>query len=151
MKKIVITSTILMSLIWFSLTSLMNSVKADEYNTAVIANVVTQTIQGNNVQTQKLMEQELERIGHQYAIQMISVFQQYLPVILEGALTDMRLKADTALVNGEPVSTKDITEDAQKGSWWSKQKKGTKIAIIGGGALAIGLGVFAFIKSRNKK
>jgi hypothetical protein len=64
MKKIVITSTILMSLIWFSLTSLMNSVKADEYNTAVIANVVTQTIQGNNVQTQKLMEQELERIGH---------------------------------------------------------------------------------------
>jgi|TARA_R110000744_G_scaffold232318_2_gene350395 hypothetical protein len=64
---------------------------------------------------------------------------------------NMRLKADTALVNGEPVSTKDITEDAQKGSWWSKQKKGTKIAIIGGGALAIGLGVFAFIKSRNKK
>ena len=107
MKKIVITSTILMSLIWFSLTSLMNSVKADEYNTAVVANVVTQTIQGNNVQTQKLMEQELERVGHLYAIQMISVFQQYLPAILDGALTDMKLKADKeykcALLKGSKI------------------------------------------------
>jgi hypothetical protein len=38
---------------------------------------------------------------------MISVFQQYLPAILEGALTDMRLKADKeykcALLKGSKI------------------------------------------------
>jgi hypothetical protein len=57
---------------------------------------------------------------------------------------NMRLKADSSIATGKPV-------DVKEGSWWSKQKKGTKIAIIGGGMLAIGLGVFAFIKSRKKK
>ena len=60
---------------------------------------------------------------------------------------NMRLKADSSIATGKPVDVKDVKE----GSWWSKQKKGTKIAIIGGGTLAIGLGVFAFIKSKNKK
>lgn len=60
---------------------------------------------------------------------------------------NMRLKADSSIATGKPVDVKDVKE----GSWWSKQKKGTKIAIIGGGALAIGLGVFAFIKARKKK
>lgn len=60
---------------------------------------------------------------------------------------NMRVKADSSIATGRPVDVKDVKE----GSWWSKQKKGTKIAIIGGGALAIGLGVFAFIKSRKKK
>ena len=60
---------------------------------------------------------------------------------------NMRVKADSSIATGKPVDVKDLKE----GSWWSKQKKGTKIAIIGGGALAIGLGVFAFIKARKKK
>jgi hypothetical protein len=60
---------------------------------------------------------------------------------------NMRVKADSSIATGRPVDVKDVKE----GSWWSKQKKGTKIAIIGGGALAIGLGVFAFIKARKKK
>lgn len=57
---------------------------------------------------------------------------------------NMRVKADSSIATGKPV-------DVKEGSWWGTQKKGTKIAIIGGGALAIGLGVFAFIKARKKK
>ncbi len=63
---------------------------------------------------------------------------------------NMRVKADSSIATGKPVDVKDV-KDLKEGSWWSKQKKGTKIAIIGGGALAIGLGVFAFIKARKKK
>jgi len=107
MKKYLITSTILLSLIWFGLTSLMNSVKADEYNTAVIGHVITQTIQGNDMQKQKLMEQELQRVGHLYAIQMLGIFQKYLPSLIDSAIADLRLKADKdykcALLKGTTI------------------------------------------------
>lgn len=86
--------TVLAITVYYLLSVTMNSVKADEYNTAVLGHVVTQKIQGNDVQMQKLMEQELQRVGNLYAIQMIGIFQKYLPTILDGALTEMRLKAD---------------------------------------------------------
>jgi len=94
MKKYLITITIILATLWFSLTTLMNSVMANEYNKAVIANVIQNKVNGTNVDVSKLMEQELEKIAHQFALESLTVIQQYLPTILEGVLTEMRLKAD---------------------------------------------------------
>ena len=40
------------------------------------------------------MEKELEAIAHKFMIDSISVLQMYLPAILDGILTEMRLQAD---------------------------------------------------------
>jgi len=107
MKKTLITTTIILATLWFSLTSFMNSVKADDYNKAVIGHVIQSQVNGTNVDVSKLMEQELEKIAHQFALESLSVIQQYLPTILDGVLAEMRMKADKeykcALLEGTKI------------------------------------------------
>lgn len=72
----------------------MNSLKASEYNTAVIGHVITQKITGQPIDTSKLMEQELARAAHLFAIDSINILQKYLPTILDKMAADLRLEAD---------------------------------------------------------
>ena len=94
MKKYLITLTIILATMWFSLTSLMTSVKADDYTKAVIGHVIQTKVNGIDVDTQKLLEYEMSKLGHQFALESIQIIQTYLPTILEGLLVEMRLKAD---------------------------------------------------------
>ena len=73
---------------------LVKPAKADDYTKAVIGHVVTQKVTGGNIDSSKLMEQELEKLAHKYAIDMISVLQVYLPAVLDGIAADLRMKAD---------------------------------------------------------
>ena len=107
MKKYLITITIILTTLWFSLTTLMNSVMANEYNKAVLGHVIQSKANGTNVDVSKLMEQELEKVAHQFALESITIIQQYLPTILDGVLAEMRLKADKeykcALLKGSKI------------------------------------------------
>jgi len=107
MKKYLITLAIILATLWFSLTSFMNSVMANEYNKAVVANVIQNKVNGTNVDVSSLMEQELEKLAHQFALESITILQAYLPAILEGVAADMRLKADKeykcALLEGSNI------------------------------------------------
>ena len=94
MKKYLITLTIILATMWFTLTSLMTSVKADDYNTAVIGHIIQTKVQGVDVDTQKLLEYEMSKLGHQFALESIQIIQAYLPAILDGILAEMRLQAD---------------------------------------------------------
>ena len=94
MKKYLITLAIILATLWFSLTSFMNSVMANDYNKAVIGHVIQSKVNGTNVDISKLMESELEGLAHQFAIESITILQKYLPSILDGIAADMRLKAD---------------------------------------------------------
>ena len=94
MKKYLITLTIILATMWFSLTSLMTSVKADDYTEAVIGHVIQTKIQGVDIDTQKLLEYEMSKLGHQFALESIQIIQAYLPAILDSLLAEMRLKAD---------------------------------------------------------
>ena len=85
---------IIFATLWFTLTSFMKSVNANEYTEAVIGHVIQSKVNGNSVDTQKLLESELQRIGHQFAIQMTGVLQQYLPIIMDQAMTALRLELD---------------------------------------------------------
>ena len=107
MRKFLITISIILTTLWFSLTSFLNSVKANEYNEAVLGHIVQSTVNGTNVDTSKLLEYEMQKLAHQFAIESVSILQQYLPVILDGVMTDLRLKADKeykcALLEGSKI------------------------------------------------
>ena len=85
------TVLIVNGLLWFGLSSLA---KANDYNTAVIGHVVSETIKGTDIDHTALLEAEMSKIAHQFAIQMAFVMQKHLPQILEGLAADIRLKAD---------------------------------------------------------
>ena len=95
MRKFLITTSILLTALWLILTSFANSVLANDYNKAVIGHIVQTKINGTNVDSSKLLEQEMEKLAHQFAIESITILQAYLPQILEGIAADLRLKADT--------------------------------------------------------
>ena len=94
MKKFLIFLTILAISLYGFLTCTMNSLKASEYNTAVIGHVITQKVTGQPIDTSKLMEQELARAAHLFAIDSIIILQKYLPAILDKMAADLRLEAD---------------------------------------------------------
>jgi hypothetical protein len=94
MKKFLIFITILAISLYGFLTCTMNSLKASEYNTAVIGHVIPQKVTGQPIDTSKLMEQELARAAHLFAIDSISILQKYLPAILDKMAADLRLEAD---------------------------------------------------------
>jgi hypothetical protein len=102
MRKFLITIVLLNSIIWFGLSSL---VKADDYNTAVIGHVISETIKNTDIDTSYIIEQELEKLAHKFVIDSIYIIQAYLPEILDGVVTDLKLKTDQKykeeLLNGE--------------------------------------------------
>ena len=90
MKKFIITILIVNGLIW----SLLSGVKADDYNKAVIGHIIQTKVNGTDIDVNALMTYELEKLAHKYSIEMVSILQAYLPAILDGVMTDLRLQAD---------------------------------------------------------
>ena len=96
-------------LIWGFNTANANA--GEDYNKAVIGHVIQSKVNGTNVDVSKLMEGELEKLAHQFAIESISILQAYLPAILDGVAADLRLKADKeykcALLEGSKIEDKE--------------------------------------------
>ena len=74
--------------LWFS-----SAANANDYNKAVTGHVITQTIQGNSVDT-SVFEAELQRIAHMFSLEMISAFEKHLPSILDSISAELRAKSD---------------------------------------------------------
>ena len=91
MKKLIL----ILAVLWFGLNAFAKSVQADEYNTAVIGHVITQKIQGNNVDT-SVLEAEMSKLAYQFSLQMVDVLEKHLPYILEGIAQEIRMKSDSA-------------------------------------------------------
>ena len=71
-----------------------NTANANEYNEAVIGNIIQNKVNGTNVDVSNIMEQELEKIAHKFALESIDILKQYLPVVLDGVLTELKMEAD---------------------------------------------------------
>jgi len=72
-----------------------HQVKASEaYYEAVIGHIAQSKLNGTNIDEGYLMEAELKRLSHQFAIESISILQKYLPSILDGVASEMRLQSD---------------------------------------------------------
>ena len=89
MKKMIF----LLAILWLGLTAFQNSVKADEYNKAVVAHVIKENISGNGVDM-SVLEAEMAKIAYQFSLEMTSVLEKHLPSILESIANELRMKAD---------------------------------------------------------
>ena len=91
MKKFFATIIILNTLLLVSLSSV---VKADEKTSAIIGHIITQAIQGNDMDHAEVMGNELASIMHKYSIEMTTVLLQYMPSILDSISAQLRQELD---------------------------------------------------------
>ena len=91
MKKFFATIIILNTLLLVSLSSVA---KADDKTSAIIGHVITQAIQGNEMDHAEVMGNELASIVHKYSIEMTTVLLQYMPSILDSISAQLRLELD---------------------------------------------------------
>ena len=89
MKKLIL----ILAVLWLGLSAFANSVKADEYNKAVVAHVIKENISGNGVDM-SVLEAEMAKIAYQFSLEMTSVLEKHLPSILESIANELRMKAD---------------------------------------------------------
>jgi len=91
MKKFIATVLIINGLIWFGLSSI---VKADDKNTAIIGHIITQVIQNNEMDHAEVLTNEIEKLIHQFSIEMTEVILQNLPNILDSISAQLRQELD---------------------------------------------------------
>lgn len=84
----------LLTIVFGGILLLTSNAKANDYNTAVIGHVITQKIQGTNINTTAILESEIQRLTYNFAIELINTMQIHMPAILEGIAADMRQQAD---------------------------------------------------------
>ena len=90
MKKLIFIFAVL----WLGLSAFANSVKADTKIEAIIGHVITQAIQGNDMDHAEVMGNELKLLMHKYSIEMTHVLLQHMPNILDSISAQLRLELD---------------------------------------------------------
>ena len=90
MKKLILICTIL----WFSLNAFANSVKADDKTEATVGHVITQVIQGNDMDHAEVMGNEIAALMHKFTIEMTGVLLQNMPNILDSISAQLRQELD---------------------------------------------------------
>jgi len=94
-KKLILVNILFAGMLWvFSSLANADEKKISDYNTAVIGHVIQSTVNGTNVDHAKLLESEIQRLGHQFAIEMTGVLQEYLPYLMDNLMTQLRLDLD---------------------------------------------------------
>ena len=91
MNKFFATIIILNTLLFVSLSSVT---KADDKTSAIIGHVITQVIQGNDMDHAEVMGNELASIIHKYSIEMTTVLLQHMPSILDSISAQLRQELD---------------------------------------------------------
>jgi len=91
MKKFFATIIILNTLLFVGLSSVA---KADDKTSAIIGHVITQAIQGNDMDHAEVMTNELNALMHKFSIEMTDVLLQYMPSILDSISAQLRLELD---------------------------------------------------------
>ena len=91
MKKFFAIIIILNSLLFVGLSSVA---KADDKTSAIIGHVITQTIQGNEMDHAEVMTNELAALMHKFSIEITSVLLQNMPNILDSISAQLRLELD---------------------------------------------------------
>ena len=91
MKKFLAIIIILNSLLFVGLSSVA---KADDKTSAIIGHVITQAIQGNEMNHAEVMTNELAALMHKFSIEITSVLLQNMPNILDSISAQLRLELD---------------------------------------------------------
>ena len=90
MKKLVLIFFAVYLASW----SVVSCAKADDYNTAVVGHVITQKVQGNNVDM-SVFEAELQKMFAIFALQVADHMEKNLPMIMETITAQLRQDIDS--------------------------------------------------------
>ena len=90
MKKLILIGVIL----WLSLNAFANSVKAETKTEAIIGHVITQAIQGNDMDHTEVLTNELNTLMHQFSIDIMETLLQNMPNILDSISAQLRQELD---------------------------------------------------------
>ena len=90
MKKLIF----LLAVLWLGLSAFANSVKADTKTEAIIGHVITQAIQGNDMDHTEVLTNELNALMHQFSIDIMETLLQNMPNILDSISAQLRQELD---------------------------------------------------------
>ena len=90
MKKLLL----LFILLWLGLNAFANSVKAETKTETIIGHVITQTIQGNDMDHTEVLTNELNALMHQFSIDIMETLLQNMPNILDSISAQLRQELD---------------------------------------------------------
>ena len=68
--------------------------KADTKSEAIVGHVITQVIQGNDMDHAEVMTNELAALMHKFSIEITSALLQNMPNILDSISAELRAQAD---------------------------------------------------------
>lgn len=74
--------------------SIFNALKADERVINTTGHIIVETVKGTDIDQMKVLESELEHLGHKFALEFIPIIEAYLPYIMDRMMTDLRLSLD---------------------------------------------------------
>ena len=90
MKKLIF----LLAVLWLGLSAFADSVKADTKKEAIIGHVITQAIQGNDMDHAEVFSNEMNNLIHQFSLDMIEIITKNMPNILDSISAELRKQAD---------------------------------------------------------
>ena len=90
MKKLIF----LLAVLWLGLSAFANSVKADTKTEAIIGHVITQAIQGNDMDHAEVFSNEMNNLIHQFSLDMIEIIAKNMSNILDSISAELRKQAD---------------------------------------------------------
>ena len=90
MKKILFIGLV----VWLSLNAFANSVKADTKTETIVGHVITQVIQGNEMDHSEVLTNELNALMHQFSIDIMETLLQNMPNILDSISAQLRQEID---------------------------------------------------------
>ena len=90
MKKLLL----LLVILWLGLSAFANSVKAETKTEAIIGHVITQAIQGNDMDHAEVFSNEMNNLIHQFSLDMIEIITKNMPNILDSISAELRKQAD---------------------------------------------------------
>ena len=67
---------------------------SDEKTETIVGHVITQAIQGNDMDHAEVMSNELAALMHKFSIEMTTVLLQNMPNILDSISAQLRLELD---------------------------------------------------------
>ena len=91
MKKFFATIIILNTLLFVGLSSVA---KADDKTSAIVGHVITQAIQGNDMDHTEVFTNELNSLIHTFSIDMINIIMEHMPNILDSISAELRQELD---------------------------------------------------------
>jgi len=81
-------------LVFFSLSLFSQPAHSGDYEEAVGAHVLRETLAGRGMKHEEIMANELKRIAHRHTIEILGIMSEHLPHILKGIQSELRMKAD---------------------------------------------------------